>query len=56
MSAFMSNFEIFMNYVLQSLSSIYSWFIGTIIGQIFIFVVIISIFIYIIYKLVGLGG
>lgn len=55
MSTFMENFNIFLQYFLQAIGNIYNWFIGTIIGQITIFIIIISIFIYIVYKIVGIG-
>lgn len=55
MSAFMSNFNIFFTSCLSSLASLWSWFISTILGQIFVFTIIISLFILIIYKLIHLG-
>ena len=56
MSNFMSNFEVFLNFFLNGIGSIYTWFMSTIIGQILIFTIIISIFIYIIYKLTEIGN
>lgn len=56
MGEFMSNFTIFLNGILSGLSLLYNWFISTILGQIFIFICVILIFIFIIYKLINLGG
>ena len=42
MTTFMDNFTIFLTYFLQAMGNIYNWFIGTIVGQITIFIIIIS--------------
>lgn len=55
MSSFMSNFNIFFSSCLSSLGSLWSWFISTILGQIFVFTILISLFILLIYKLIHLG-
>lgn len=55
MQAFMTDFNVFLNFFLTGINSIYQWFIGTILGKILIFTIIISIFIYIIYKLTEIG-
>lgn len=55
MESFMSDFNIFLNFFVQGISLIWDWLIGTILGKIIVFLVIISIFIYIIYKLIGIG-
>lgn len=55
MSSFMSNFNIFLSSCLSSLGSLWSWFISTILGQIFVFITLISLFILLIYKLTHLG-
>lgn len=53
MESFMSNFNIFLNFFLNGINLIYTWFINTIIGQILLFVIIISLFIFLIVKLLG---
>lgn len=53
MQDFMNNFNIFLNFFLSGLNLIYNWFISTIIGQITLFIIIISLFIYLIVKLLG---
>ena len=55
MQNFMTNFNTFLGFFMSGLSIVYNWLINTIIGQIMIFVIIISIFIYIIAKLVEIG-
>ena len=56
MQNFMTNFNIFLGFFMSGVNTIYNWLIGTIIGQIMIFIIIISIFMYIISKLVEIGG
>ena len=54
MQNFMNNFNIFLSFFISGINIIYNWLISTIIGQIIIFILIISIFIYIINKLTEL--
>lgn len=44
MSNFMNDFNIFFNMIFKSVKSLFNWFIGTTIGEIFLFTIIISIF------------
>ena len=53
MQSFMNNFNIFLNFFLEGIGLIYTWFINTIIGQITLFVIIISLFIFLVVKLLG---
>ena len=55
MESFMYDFNIFLNFFINGISLIWNWLISTILGKIIVFLVIISIFIFIIYKLVGIG-
>lgn len=55
MSNFMNNFTIFFSAILSCLGSIWTWLMSSILGQIFIFMVLISIFCYIIYVLIHIG-
>ncbi len=55
MENFMADFNVFLSFFINGISLIWNWLISTILGKIIIFVVIISIFIYIINKLVSIG-
>lgn len=55
MENFMSDFNVFLNFFINGINLIWNWLISTILGKIIIFTVIISIFIYIINKLVSIG-
>lgn len=55
MENFMGDFSIFLSFFINGINLIWNWLIGTIIGKIIIFLLIISIFIYIINKFVEIG-
>ena len=44
MSNFMNDFNIFFNMIFNCIKNLFNWFTTTIIGEIFIFVIIISLF------------
>lgn len=48
MTNFMNDFNIFFNMIFKCLKNIFNWFTGTIIGEIFIFVILISLFFFLI--------
>ena len=55
MENFMNNFNIFFNSILNALVSVWNWLISTILGQIFISIVLISFFVWLLYTIVNLG-
>ena len=55
MADFMLDFNTFFSFFLTALNSLWSWLFGTILGKIIIFVTIISIFMWILVKLVQIG-
>lgn len=55
MENFMNNFNVFFNSILSSLVSVWNWLISTILGQIFISIVLISFFVWLLYKIVNIG-
>lgn len=55
MENFLSDFNLFLSFFINGINLIWNWLISTIIGKILIFVLIISIFIYLINKFVELG-
>ena len=48
MANFMNDFNIFFNMIFNCLKKIFDWFTGTISGEIFIFVILISLFFFLI--------
>ena len=55
MSNFLADYNVFMSYVLNGIAQFWNWLSGTIIGEIMIFIIIISLFIAILYLLFGIG-
>ena len=55
MENFMNNFNVFFNSILSALVSVWNWLISTILGQIFISIVLISFFVWLLYKIVNIG-
>ena len=51
MSTFVSNFALFFNAFLGAVSDTWTWLISTIIGQVIVFMVIISLFMFLFSKL-----
>ncbi|GEM_PF-4000857 len=55
MSTFMQNFNIFFNNILSSVSSLWTWLISTVIGQILISIILIMTFIFILNIIISIG-
>ena len=53
MSNFLNDFNIFLNFIITSIGSIYNWLISTVLGEILLFIVIISIFLFVIYLIIN---
>lgn len=54
MQAFLDNFLIFFEYIINSLNLFINFFTNTILGQIFLFIIIITLFIGILYAIFNL--
>lgn len=52
MASFMSDFSTFFNYILAALQTFWNWLFSTVLGEIILFVILISLFIYIIYLII----
>lgn len=52
MSSFLQDYNTFLSLIINSMQSIYTWLIGTVLGEIILFVVIISIFLFVIYLVI----
>ena len=52
MSNFLSDFGIFLNYMFNTMTSIYNWLTSTVLGEIIIFVVLISIFLFVVHLII----
>lgn len=48
MQTFINDFGIFFNKIFECMTSLFNWFTGTVIGEIFIFIIIISLFFFLI--------
>ena len=52
MSNFLNDFNIFLNFIITTMSTIYNWLVSTVLGEIILFVVIISIFLFVIHLII----
>ena len=52
MASFMSDFSTFFNYILAAIQTLWNWLFSTVLGEIILFTVLISLFIYIIYLII----
>lgn len=55
MLSFMEDFNIFFSFIISALTSLWTWLISTILGKIIIFIFVISIFMWIVDRLVSIG-
>lgn len=52
MDSFLNDFRYFLNFLLEYIQRFYLEFVNTIIGKIMLFIILISLFIYFIYKII----
>lgn len=52
MSNFMSDFNIFFTSILGGIQTLWNWLFSTVLGEIILFTIIISLFLYLIYKII----
>lgn len=52
MASFMSDFSTFFNYILASIQTFWNWLFSTVLGEIILFTILISLFIYIVYLII----
>ena len=52
MSNFLNDFNIFLYFIITSMSTIYNWLTSTVLGEIIIFVVLISIFLFVVHLII----
>ncbi len=52
MNSFLADFQTFLNFILSAMGSVYNWLITTVLGEILLFIVIISIFLFVIYLII----
>lgn len=55
MNDFLSDFNVFLTFFINAINLIWNWLLSTIVGKIIIFILIISVFIYLISKFVSIG-
>ena len=53
MENFMNDFEIFFTKIFSALTSLWNWLTGTIVGEILLFIIIISLFLFLINLIVN---
>lgn len=53
MEIFISDFKIFLSAMIESLKSVFNWFISTTLGEVFIFIILISFFFFLLNLIIN---